>query len=295
MCARASCCLQLDDADIRTQAARAQAQVKTAQADQSALKTGGTQEEVLTLNSQLVKGPQRARSGPAQSRCLAPPAAGGCGIPGRGSAGRRRAAARAGRRDSARAETEGPLLPAGSREDRRRRRPRRRPPTTPRKTRSRKSSVRAPFDGIGLFSSREAGSVRSGRRVAACRKPTCRTSWFARSSTNPMSAACSMGRKSKSPGTQFPAVPGPAPSTPFRRPSNCAAPEMSARRPASSTTTTFACCPTSTSASPSSSPSTAMFSPCNATLCASMTASLTSTASSTIISSARRSNFRCRI
>src|ERR1700751_5959558 len=47
--------LELDDDDIRTQAARAQAQVKTAQADQSALKTGGTQEEVLTLNSQLIK------------------------------------------------------------------------------------------------------------------------------------------------------------------------------------------------------------------------------------------------
>ncbi len=47
--------LQLDDDDIRTQAARAQAQVKAAQADQSALSTGGTQEEVLTLNSQLVK------------------------------------------------------------------------------------------------------------------------------------------------------------------------------------------------------------------------------------------------
>ncbi len=47
--------LQLDDADIRMQAAKALAQVKTAQADQSALKTGGTQEEVLTLNSQLVK------------------------------------------------------------------------------------------------------------------------------------------------------------------------------------------------------------------------------------------------
>jgi HlyD family secretion protein len=47
--------LQLDDADIRTQAARAQEQVKAAQADQSALGTGGTQEEVLTLNSQLVK------------------------------------------------------------------------------------------------------------------------------------------------------------------------------------------------------------------------------------------------
>lgn len=47
--------LQLDDADIRSQAAKAQAQVKAAQSDQSALKTGGTQEEVLTLNSQLVK------------------------------------------------------------------------------------------------------------------------------------------------------------------------------------------------------------------------------------------------
>lgn len=47
--------LQLDDDDIRTQAAKAEAQVKTAQADQASLKTGGTQEEVLTLNSQLVK------------------------------------------------------------------------------------------------------------------------------------------------------------------------------------------------------------------------------------------------
>jgi len=47
--------LQLDDADIRTQAARAQSQIKAAQADQAALTTGGTQEEVLTLNAQLVK------------------------------------------------------------------------------------------------------------------------------------------------------------------------------------------------------------------------------------------------
>ena len=47
--------LELDDADIRTQAARAQAQIKSAAADQAALKTGGTQEEVLTLNSQLIK------------------------------------------------------------------------------------------------------------------------------------------------------------------------------------------------------------------------------------------------
>ena len=47
--------LQLDDANIRTEATRAQAQIKAAQADQSALKTGGTQEEVITLNSQLIK------------------------------------------------------------------------------------------------------------------------------------------------------------------------------------------------------------------------------------------------
>jgi HlyD family secretion protein len=47
--------LQLDDADIRTQAARAQAQVKTAQADQAAQETGGSHEEVLTINAQLIK------------------------------------------------------------------------------------------------------------------------------------------------------------------------------------------------------------------------------------------------
>ena len=47
--------LQLDDADIRSQAARAQAQVKTAQAAESNLKAEGTQEEVLTLQAQLIK------------------------------------------------------------------------------------------------------------------------------------------------------------------------------------------------------------------------------------------------
>ena len=47
--------LQLDDADIRSQAARALEQVKAAQADEAALGAGGTQEEVLTLNAQLVK------------------------------------------------------------------------------------------------------------------------------------------------------------------------------------------------------------------------------------------------
>src|SRR5262249_19235915 len=47
--------LQLDDAEVRTQAARALTQMKSAQAEQSELKTGGTQEEVLTLDAQLVK------------------------------------------------------------------------------------------------------------------------------------------------------------------------------------------------------------------------------------------------
>jgi len=47
--------LQLDDADLRSQAARAQAQIKAAQADESDLSTGGTREEMLTLDTQLVK------------------------------------------------------------------------------------------------------------------------------------------------------------------------------------------------------------------------------------------------
>jgi HlyD family secretion protein len=47
--------LQLDDADLRSQAARAQAQMKAAQADQADLKTGGTREELLTLDAQLIK------------------------------------------------------------------------------------------------------------------------------------------------------------------------------------------------------------------------------------------------
>jgi HlyD family secretion protein len=47
--------LQLDDADIRSQAARAQAQVKTAQAGEAALTTGGTQEEVINLDAELAK------------------------------------------------------------------------------------------------------------------------------------------------------------------------------------------------------------------------------------------------
>ncbi len=47
--------LQLDDADLRSQAARAQAQIKAAQADKSNVDTGGTREELLTLDAQLVK------------------------------------------------------------------------------------------------------------------------------------------------------------------------------------------------------------------------------------------------
>jgi len=47
--------LQLDDADARSQAARAQAQLKAAQADVDAVERGGSQEELLTLQAQLVK------------------------------------------------------------------------------------------------------------------------------------------------------------------------------------------------------------------------------------------------
>jgi HlyD family secretion protein len=47
--------LELDDVDIRSQAARAQAQITAAKAEQSELTTGGTQGEVLTLNAQLAK------------------------------------------------------------------------------------------------------------------------------------------------------------------------------------------------------------------------------------------------
>jgi HlyD family secretion protein len=47
--------LQLDDADLRSQAARAQAQIKSAQADKADVDTGGTREELLTLDAQLIK------------------------------------------------------------------------------------------------------------------------------------------------------------------------------------------------------------------------------------------------
>ncbi|PYY20245.1 MAG: efflux transporter periplasmic adaptor subunit [Acidobacteria bacterium] len=47
--------MQLDDADARAQAARALAQTKAAEADQHAIQSGGTQEEVLNTRSELVK------------------------------------------------------------------------------------------------------------------------------------------------------------------------------------------------------------------------------------------------
>jgi HlyD family secretion protein len=47
--------LELDDQDIRSQAAKAQAQIKAAQANLVATHNSGTQEEVLTLNAQLTK------------------------------------------------------------------------------------------------------------------------------------------------------------------------------------------------------------------------------------------------
>jgi HlyD family secretion protein len=45
----------LDDADARAQAARSETQLRVAQADRSAAERGGTQEEVLSLDAQLVK------------------------------------------------------------------------------------------------------------------------------------------------------------------------------------------------------------------------------------------------
>jgi HlyD family secretion protein len=47
--------LQLDDANIRSQAAHAQAQMTAAQSDQTDVAIGGTHEEVLTLDALLVK------------------------------------------------------------------------------------------------------------------------------------------------------------------------------------------------------------------------------------------------
>jgi HlyD family secretion protein len=46
---------QLDDADARSDAARAQAQIRSAEADLSAVQSGGNREELLTLQSDLTK------------------------------------------------------------------------------------------------------------------------------------------------------------------------------------------------------------------------------------------------
>ncbi|MBZ5720390.1 MAG: efflux RND transporter periplasmic adaptor subunit [Acidobacteriia bacterium] len=53
--ARGQLLVQMDDADARNQAARALSQMKAAQAEVSAVESGGTHEEVLTLEAQLVK------------------------------------------------------------------------------------------------------------------------------------------------------------------------------------------------------------------------------------------------
>ena len=47
--------VQLDDAEVQSQVARALAQVRSSQADVSAIKGGGNREELLTLDAQLVK------------------------------------------------------------------------------------------------------------------------------------------------------------------------------------------------------------------------------------------------
>lgn len=47
--------VELDDANARSQAAQGLAQIRASEADVSALKLGGTQEELLTLQAQLVK------------------------------------------------------------------------------------------------------------------------------------------------------------------------------------------------------------------------------------------------
>jgi HlyD family secretion protein len=47
--------VQLNDADARSQAARARAQVQSAEADLNAIQKGGNREEVLTLESQITK------------------------------------------------------------------------------------------------------------------------------------------------------------------------------------------------------------------------------------------------
>jgi len=47
--------LQLEDADARTQAAHAMAQLRVAEADESAIQNGGTHEEVLTGEAELAK------------------------------------------------------------------------------------------------------------------------------------------------------------------------------------------------------------------------------------------------
>jgi len=52
---KAQLLLRLEDADARSQLARAQAQIQASQADLSAIESGGNREEVLSLQAELVK------------------------------------------------------------------------------------------------------------------------------------------------------------------------------------------------------------------------------------------------
>ncbi len=56
--------VELDDGDARAEAAKAQAQLRAAEAELAAVKSGGTQEEVLTNQAQLAKA--RAEQGAAK-------------------------------------------------------------------------------------------------------------------------------------------------------------------------------------------------------------------------------------
>ena len=140
--------LQLDDADVRSQAARAQAQMKAAQADRVELKTGGTREEVLTLDAQLMKARSAPRSRPAQSGRV-PPSCSSRAQPPRGKSSRPKTPCSVPRPTSLcssrkrKTATRSPKSPKF-----RRKAPKPRPPMTPPKMLWSKCSVRAPFDGI---------------------------------------------------------------------------------------------------------------------------------------------------
>ncbi len=78
--------LQLDDADLLSQAARAQAQIKAAQAGQAEVTTGGTREEVPHARFAAHQRTQYGRLRPAQSAGIAPFRTGRRRFAGRGEA-----------------------------------------------------------------------------------------------------------------------------------------------------------------------------------------------------------------